>query len=169
MRTQSLRDVALRWAVGDFVLVRSRIVLYVWLAAAAMSLAYAYVLVRDMTRPLRTAAPPPPLPPDSGDIRFGLHLEVRKQIFAELAAAEPNARVEGKKSFPGPELEWSAEDHRGAFERKTAASIAATRHLSLTQVYLCLDEGIREQWPGPDGQPLSPKVVPLHPRRKYGW
>ena len=166
---QKLSDVLYRWVAGDFVLVRSRVVLYAWLTVSAASLSYAWILGRDMTRPLRTTAPPPPLPRDSGDVRFGVPLAVRKQIFAELAAAEPNARVEGKKQFPGAELEWSAEDHRGAFERKTAAAIAGARRLSLTQVYLILDEGIRERWPGPDGQPLSPYVVPLHPRRKYGW
>ena len=39
--------------------------------------------------------------------------------------------------------------------------------LTMSQVYLILDEGIRGRWPGPDGQPLDPHTVPLNPRRKY--
>src|SRR5581483_9069200 len=59
-------------------------------------------------RPL-THHVPPALPPDQGDIRFGLPLEKRKEIFREIAAAEPAAIQAGKNSFPGPELAWSAE------------------------------------------------------------
>lgn len=164
-----MKDAVLKWIAGDFVLPRRRILAALWMAIAAAALSYAFVVTRDMTRHLRTAKPPPPLPHDQGDVRFGLPLATRKDIFRELASAEPNSRAEGKKSFPGAELAWSAEDHRGAYERKTVASIAQARGLSITQVYLVLDEGIRMKWPGPDGEPLTPFTVPLHPRRKYGW
>jgi hypothetical protein len=164
-----MKNAILRWIAGDLVLLRTKVLAYIWFAIAVASLSYAYVVTRDMTRPLRTTKPPAPLPPDQGDVRFGVPLALRKQVFADFAAAEPTSRAEGKKSFPGTELAWSAEDHRGAFERKTAASIAQSRGLSLTQVYLILDEGIRAKWPGPDGEPLTPFTVPLHPRRKYGW
>lgn len=160
---------AAKWLAGERVSIRSRSMLIALFALSIVSLAYAWREWRDATRPLVTAKPPPPLPPDSGDTRFGVPLATRKKVFEELAAAEPNGRAEGKKGFPGYELAWSAEDHRGAFERQKAAELASRYHLSLTQVYLILDEGIRERWPGPDGEPLTPYTVPLHPRRKYGW
>src|SRR4051812_27229395 len=158
-----MKDAVLRWIAGDLVLLRSRALAYAWVTIAVVSLSYAFVVTRDMTHSLRTTKPPPPLPKDAGDVRFGLPLATRKDVFRELAAAEPNSRAEGKKSFPGTELAWSAEDHRGAFERKTVASISASRGLSITVVYLILDEGIRAKWPGPDGEPLTPFTVPLHP------
>ncbi len=162
-------SVVAKWLAGERVSVRSRSMLLALFTLSLVSLGYAWREWRTATRPLVTAVPPPPLPPDSGDTRFGVPLATRKKVFEELAAAEPTSRAEGKKSFPGYELAWSAEDHRGAFERKTAAELSARYRLSLTQVYLILDEGLRERWPGPDGEPLTPYSVPLHPRRKYGW
>ncbi|HEY8079152.1 MAG TPA: hypothetical protein VIF62_33700 [Labilithrix sp.] len=163
------KDVLYRWLAGEYVLARSRAVLLLWLAVSVASLAYCFLYAVDMTHALRTAQPPPPLPPDHDDVKFGVPLELRKRIFAELAAAEPHERAEGAQKFPGFDLEWSAEDHRGGLERKAVTNASNEHQLSLTQVYLILDEGIREHWLGPDGQPLSPRVVPLHPRRKYGW
>lgn len=166
---QSLSDFVLRWLSGEPVRVRTRRAVYIGLCASILSLAAAFALARDVTRTLRNAGPPPTLPSDQGDVRFGVPLAVRKDVFRELAAAEPGAREEGRRTFPGPDLAWSAEDHRGAFERQKVAAIMASRGLSMTQVYLILDEGIRERWPGPGGEPLPAKVVPLHPRRNYGW
>lgn len=160
---------AAKWLAGERVSVRSRSVLLAVFALSLLSLGYAWREWRHATRPLVTAPPPPALPPDSGDTRFGVPLATRKKVFEEFAVAEPMGRAEGKKGFPGYELAWSAEDHRGAFERQKAAELSVRYRLSLTQVYLILDEGIREHWPAPDGEPLTPTTVPLHPRRKYGW
>lgn len=165
----ALFDLVLRWLSGETVLVRTRRTVYLGLAVSLLSLASAIALARGMTRSLRAATELPKLPADSGDLRFGLPLAVRQDIFRELAAAEPAAREEGRRSFSGPNLAWSAEDHRGAFERKKVATIMSSRRLSMTQVYLVLDEGIRAKWPGPDGEPLTPQAVPLRPRRDYGW
>lgn len=160
---------AAKWLAGERVSIRSRSMALVLFALSAGSLAYAWREWRDATGPLVTALPPAPLPPDSGDTRFGVPLATRKKVFEDFAVAEPMGRAEGKKGFPGFELEWSAEDHRGAFERQKAAELSSRYRLSLTQVYLILDEGIREHWLAPDGEPLTPYTVPLRPRRKYGW
>lgn len=160
---------AARWLAGERVAVRSRRALAVLVTTSAVALGYAAKTTAEVTAPVRLAPPPPPLPPDDGDTRFGVPLSVRREVFKELAEAEPHARVEGKRSFPGKNLEWSAEDHRGALERQAAARIAARHRITLTQLYLILDEGIRARWPGPDGKPLDPHTVPLHPRRQYGW
>ena len=158
-----------KWLSGDRVRVRSRRALYTVLLATSAALGWGAAQTWSAIAPVVRTKPPPPLPPDRGDERFGLPLTTRKQIFAEFAAAEPGGRAEGKRAFNGPGLKWSAEDHRGAFERQKAATLSARFPVSLTQVYMCLDEGIRERWPGPDGQPLDPHTVVLNPRRKYGW
>lgn len=156
------------WWMNARARVRSRAALVIHVLVTVGALVFGVGWFAHTIRPL-THAVQPELPPDQGDVRFGLPLEKRKEIFREIAAAEPAAVQAGKNSFPGPELAWSAEDHRGAFEQKTVAALTTKYGVSTTQIYLCLDEGIRAHWAGPDGQPLNPHTVPLHPRRKYGW
>lgn len=157
------------WCMNARARVRTRAGLAAHALVALAALGYAGGRVAKVVAPVAGAPRPAALPPDHGDVRFGLPLETRKAIFRELAAAEPQSIQNGKTSFPGKELEWSAEDHRGAFERQTVASLMPKYGATMTQAYLCLDEGIRAHWPGPDGKPLNPHTVPLHPRRKYGW
>lgn len=148
---------------------RSRGLLIVHVALVIGTLGYAAVRAWAAIEPLARAREPAPIARDDATTRFGLTLDKRKAIFAELAAAEPQSILNGKTSFPGKELEWSAEDHRGAYERQTVAALVVKYGVTTTQVHLCLDEGIRQHWVGPDGKPLNPHTVPLHPRRKYGW
>lgn len=150
------------WMEGERV-TRTQLLLPV--VAATLAMVYAGVWIVRTARPITSAAPPGAVLDREGtDVRFGLPEAVRREIFNELATAEPNARASGIAGFPG--LPWSQEDHRCAFERDTARSIAARRQISLSQVYLILDEGIRNKWLGPDKQALNPKTVPLLPRRK---
>ena len=115
-------------------------------------------------KPLAWAKRPVPIQASTAEgQRFGLSLTDRRAIFAEIAGAEPEQRVQAKEAFPGQE--WSQEDHRCAFERDIVRAIAARRSLSLTQVYLVLDEGIRNHWPDPQGRPLTPTTIPVVPRR----
>lgn len=148
---------------------RSRVLVAVHVALVVGTLGYAALCARAAVGPLLAGRDAPPIARDDGTARFGLPLDKRKAIFAELAAAEPQSILNGKTSFPGKELEWSAEDHRGAYERQTVAALVTKFGVTTTQVHLCLDEGIRQHWAGPDGKPLNPHTVPLHPRRKYGW
>lgn len=159
----------LRWLAGERIRIRSRTIFFAAVAVSVLSLVSAFVLCRRMTRNLATGQANAILPADHDDVRFGVPLAKRKQVFKDLADAEPQARADGKKSFPGDELAWSAEDHRGAFERQRVAAAMGKYGLSQTQVYLILDEGIRQKWSGANGEPLTPFTVPLHPRRKYGW
>lgn len=142
------------------------------LVAVAISVVAFFIGFRDLrtlAHPLTHAKPLPPLPADEGDVKWGLPSKTRHAIFDEFAAAEPTSRSEGSRAFPGPALAWSAEDHRGAYERNKARELAGKYRCTLSQVYLSLDEGIHERWPGPDGKPLDPKTVPLNPRRKYDF
>jgi hypothetical protein len=61
---------------------------------------------------------------------------------------------------------WSREDDRGHYERVKMRELAARYEGTLTQMYLILDEGIRNKWPGPDGQPLPATTPPWDPRTK---
>jgi hypothetical protein len=157
---------ALRVFVGDARLAGSRVRLAVRLALRIAAVVVAFVLAAKATAKVRSAGPMPLVPPDGPDgERFGLSEAKRRAIFADFAAAEPRSIQNGLSSFPTER--WSAEDHRGAFERERAGLLAASHRLNLSQVYLVLDEGIRNHWPGPDGKPLNPHTIPLKPRRKY--
>ena len=134
-------------------------------AVTLVAFAFACSVTMRTVRPLFAKKAPKPIPADTDGSRFGVADSVRHAVFDEIAAAEPSAIANGKSSFPG--MPWSAEDHRGAFERQTVAAQMRKHHLSMTQVYLILDEGIRNHWPGLNGQPLNPHTVPLEPRRKY--
>ena len=140
-------NIVAKWLAGERVTIRSRNMLIFVVTLSVLSLAYAWREWRMAIRPLVTARPPPPLPADQGDTRFGVPLETRKKVFEDLASAEPAARMEGKRGFPGFELAWSAEDHRGAFERQRVAELCGRYRLSSTQVYLILDEGLPRDIP----------------------
>jgi hypothetical protein len=96
--------------------------------------------------------------------RYGMKLAQRKAIFAELAAAEKAQRDRAIAQNTWHGHAWSREDDRGYQERALAQSLATRNGLSLTQVYLILDEGIRDKWPGPDGAPLIATTPPQDPR-----
>lgn len=113
-----------------------------------------------ITRGIWSTPLPASLPPDSATTRFGVEEEIRHQVFSEIAAEEPGARDHARERFPADQT-WRREDDRSASERDTVRTLASSHHLNITQVYLILDEGIREAWPGSDGKPLSPKTVPL--------
>lgn len=166
----SVGTIVAKWLAGERVALGTRRTFLVAVAASFLTLGFAVRDFRGFVRPLTHAKTPPPLPGDGGGgTKWGMPLRVRQEIFMEFATAEPTARAEGAKSFPGAALEWSAEDHRGSFERQRARELAAKYRVSIEQAYLCLDEGIRERWPGPDGEPLDARTVPLNPRRKYGF
>lgn len=171
MDRESLLVIGAEWLTGKPIAIRSRRTLVIAVGLATILGVWGYLRLREVARPLTLAARAgvPHFAPDHGDVRFGVPLAKRREVFTEVAGGEPSARAEGTKAFPGADKAWSAEDHRGAYERKNVAAAAARHHLTLSQVYMILDEGIRAKWPGPDGEPLKPSTVPLHPRRDYGW
>ena len=157
-----LADALAAWTESERT-TRTQLVAY--LAASLFSLGVAGVWVARTVRPITSEKAPPALVDrEPNGVRFGLSEESRRAIFKEIAAAEPSARSNGVAGFPGQP--WSQEDHRCAFERDTIRAIAARSGIDIAQVYLVLDEGIRDRWPGPDGKPLTPHTTPLQPRRK---
>lgn len=116
-------------------------------------------VVRAFLAPMRGEAPPP-LPVVAGE-PTGLPLEIRRKIFAEMAAAEIADRERDKRLNTWKGHLWSQEDDRGWRERVLARAIAQRHRVSLTQVFLAFEEGIRAKWPSPEGQPLPATVPPL--------
>jgi hypothetical protein len=109
-------------------------------------------------------APEPISATGPGDVRFGLDEKTRREIFDELAAGEvaERHRQVAINNFNGHK--WSQEDDHGRVQRDQVRAMAYRRGLSLTQVYLVLDEGIHKKWLAPNGQPLSATVPPIELR-----
>jgi hypothetical protein len=116
-----------------------------------------------LTAPIWSAALPEPVPRSGNGRRFGLTLEERRAVFTELVRNEARNRAHSAERFAGDP--FSINDDRSWGEMHDARELARRRGLSLSQVYLVLDEGIRARWPGPDGAPLAATVPPLDPRR----
>jgi hypothetical protein len=112
--------------------------------------------------PMLRAKAPPRIPTEQleGD-RFGIPEHVRRAIFTEVAAAEIAERKRAIDANTWGGHAWSREDDRGYYERIAVRAAAAKHNVSLPQVYLVLDEGIRQKWLGPDGKPLAGTTPPL--------
>lgn len=120
------------------------------------------------TAVLRKAKPLPPIPTQEiDDYRFRLPERVRREIFADLATAELAERARAIQANTWNGHLWSREDDRGHYERVAARQAAAKYRISLSQVYLVLDEGIRERWPAPNGEPLPATTPPLNTRQSW--
>lgn len=105
---------------------------------------------------------PPMVPQPRDDLRFGVRLEKRKRIFANLAAKAIWGRQKGRRLFPTHP--WSQEDDYHHTVHMHAHVLARAYALNYAQVYLIWDEGIRNRWPGPDNRPVRAYTVPLKPR-----
>jgi hypothetical protein len=142
-----------------------------WLVRVAV-ISFAAVILwqraRNVTAPLLRAKPPIPIPTEEiEDYRFRMPERTRREIFAEIAETEQAHRQQALQTNSWNGHLWSREDDRGHFERIYFRKLAKQHGISLSQVYLVLDEGIREKWPGPDGQPLPATTPPLDPRQTW--
>lgn len=139
------------------------------LLALSLAVFFLWKRVRIATFPLLSAHPPATIPvQEIDDYRFRLPERVRREIFTDLATVEIAERERAIKANTWTGHAWSREDDRGHFERVAARAAAAKYRISLTQVYLVLDEGIRNHWEGPDGKPLS-ATTPPHSIRTNSW
>lgn len=116
-------------------------------APAAVLLVLRLRRASAVTAPLLDSKPPPFIPTEEiEDYRFRLPERTRREIFLELAGAELAERRRAVEQNTWPGHLWSREDDRGHAERVQARLTAAKYKISLTQVYLILDEGIRERF-----------------------
>jgi hypothetical protein len=146
----------------------SKIAFLVRVVATVIALGVLVRRVDAATGLLRRAAPPAVIPTEElDDYRFRLPERTRREIFADLAAAELAERARAIRANTWNGHLWSREDDRGYYERVAARAAAAKYKVSLTQVYLVLDEGLRERWPAPNGEPLPATTPPLNTRTSW--
>lgn len=139
------------------------------IAATIFAAVFCWRKVVLATHILVTAHAPAPIPTEEiDDYRFRLPEHTRKEIFEDLATAELSERARAKAANTWNGHLWSREDDRGHYERVAARAAAAKYKISLTQVYLVLDEGIREHWLAPNGEPLPATTPPLN-LRSNSW
>lgn len=146
----------------------TRVAWLVRIAVLTFALVVLYKRVTTATAPLLDAKPLPKIPAEEiEDYRFRLPERVRKEIFIEMAGVEQAERKRAQDANTWNGHLWSREDDRGHVERLEARQIAGKYKISLTQAYLVLDEGIRNHWPGPDGNPLPATTPPLDIRTTW--
>jgi len=143
-----------------------------WILRAVITVvvfAFLWRRVVGVTHTLIATKPSPTIPTEEiEDYRFRLPEHTRRDIFRDLATVEVAERARAIAANTWGGHLWSREDDRGHYERVAARGAAQKYHCSLSQVYLVLDEGIRERWPGPDGNPL-PATTPPHSIRTTSW
>ena len=134
-------------------------------AVIIVGAAFAWRRIVHMTAPLLHANAPAEIPVEGAPgEKFRLSEATRREIFTELATAELAERARAAAANTWNGHVWSREDDRGHYERVAARTSAAKHRVSLSQVYLVLDDGIREHWAGPDGKPLPATTPPLNIR-----
>ncbi len=106
-------------------------------------------------------APPDPIPPAQKSKRFGLSEEKRREVFEDIAEWDARWRRWAKQEFPNSK--WSREDHYHNLLRMHVEKLIDRHELNYAVIYLIYDEGIRQRWPTPEGDPLRPTTVPLEP------
>lgn len=86
----------------------------------------------------------------------------RKAAYVLMVTEEQNMRREAIKDFPADP--WSQDDAFHNLEYKRARQIAGPRNMSVQDVLLAMDEGMREHWPKPVNVHQKPTVPPCRPR-----
>lgn len=147
---------------------RSRVAILSVIAVHVVALGVLVGVTRKAVQPILSEPGPARIRAEGpGDQRFELDEKTRKAIFAELAAAE---LAERKRHVDGNTWQghlWSREDDRGWQEHTLVRTLASRHGVSMSIIYLVLDEGIHARWPGPDGKPLPANAEPLNLRT--GW
>jgi hypothetical protein len=134
------------------------------LSLQLLSLGVFVRVVRASLGPMVKNPAPPAIPQSTSMTRYGMTEERRREVFRELAEAEVSERRRAIEQNTWGGHAWSREDDLGYVQRARAREVAARYGLSLSQMYLVLDEGIRQRWPGPDGQPLRGTSEPINLR-----
>jgi hypothetical protein len=120
--------------------------------------------VKKALGPMVRNPAPPAIPQPTSMMRFGMTEDRRREVFRELAEAEVTERRRAIEQNTWGGHAWSREDDLGYVQRARAREVAARYGLSLSQMYLVLDEGIRRRWLAPDGEPLRGTSEPINLR-----
>lgn len=86
----------------------------------------------------------------------------RRAAYVLMVTEEQNMRRESVQDFPADP--WSQDDAFHNLEYRRAKQIAGPRNMSVQDVLLAMDEGMRERWPKPVVVHQKPTVPPCRPR-----
>lgn len=89
----------------------------------------------------------------------------QRQLYREFAAAEPSMRAAAAANFPGDA--WSQDDDFHNREQALLRHVALREKVSVTELLMWLDRGMRERWPLPEGVVVRPTAAPCRPRLEY--
>jgi hypothetical protein len=113
------------------------------------------VCATALGRALLSPAPPPQ--PRASDA-------VRREAFSDFRLHERESRRKAAHDFPTDP--WSQDDAFHAYESDRAREFASKHHVTKTDVFDALDEGMRAQRTRGDRSMLA-TVPPCHPRAIY--
>jgi hypothetical protein len=148
----------------DPVLPRSASGVLLLLTCQLLSIGVFWRVAEDTLGSLFRTPAPAAIPAASSTTRFGIPEDRRREIFRMLAECENRERQRAISQNTWHGHAWSRDDDLGWYIRTEARKLAGRFGISLSQVYLVFDEGIRERWPGPDGQPLRATTAPINLR-----
>ena len=111
-----------------------------------------------------TAEAPPRIDRGAGEPRFGFERARRRAFFDEIARQDERWRAIAERAFPGDA--WAQADHWSDHLAAHVRKMARRDGVSLVPILLSLDEGIHEDWRGPNGEPLRVSWPPLSERRR---
>jgi hypothetical protein len=86
----------------------------------------------------------------------------RRAAYVLMVTEEQNMRRDAIKDFPADP--WSQDDAFHNLEYRRAKEIARKRGMSVQDVLLAMDEGMRERWPKPVAINQKATVPPCRPR-----
>jgi hypothetical protein len=131
-----------------------------------VSIAILVRVVREHVGPMFRAAPGPAIAAPTTTTRYGLTEEQRRAIFHELYINERAERRRAIEQNTWLGHAWSRDDDLGYVQRTRVRELASQYNVSASQVYLVLEEAIREHWVGPDGQSLPATSAPISLRHE---
>ncbi len=97
---------------------------------------------------------------DAADNRFGLPVERRRAIFAEIASHHAQWLSYGARFTDA----WSQHDDYANHVSRHIHYLSGVYGLGHEVLFLLYDEGIRRHWPDPEGRVLPGHWVVLKPR-----
>lgn len=135
-----------------------------WRITAWVSILAPLLCAVFLIRHVTSATPPPEYPPKSATHAFGVPLSDCRAMFDEVSGYDTHWRALARRSFPTHE--WSQEDEYRNIMRRHVHIMETRFPYHYSQIFMCIDLGVREQWPRPNGDksPLSGAIPPLNPR-----
>lgn len=135
-----------------------------WRRVSKLSLVAPVVCALLLVRHVISAPTPFAAPPSEQDTVFGVPITTCRTIYDEVSGYETHWRTLGASSFPNHP--WSQEDDYRNIMRRHVHIMEPRVGLHYSQIFWCIDHGLRSHWRRPNGDRTSipPEVSPLKPR-----